>query len=163
MRDTILKLTDLLERLNEHKKNNQRVIFTNGCFDILHVGHVRYLSEAKSHGDILVVGLNSDASVRKIKEKQRPIIGQDQRAEVLASLRCVDYVTLFDDPDPFELISAIKPDVLVKGADWLEKDIIGADVVKEHGGKVVRVPVVSESSTTDVIKKIIKLYTKTQR
>ena len=133
MHDTILNLSDLMDRINEHKKNNQRIVFTNGCFDILHVGHVRYLSEAKAQGDILVVGLDSDASVRKIKEEQRPIISQDQRAEVLASLRCVDYVTIFDDADPLPLISAIKPDVLVKGADWQEKDIIGADVVKKNG------------------------------
>ena len=124
----------------------------------MHVGHVRYLSEAKSHGDILVVGLNSDASVRKIKEKQRPIIGQDQRAEILASLRCVDYVTIFDDPDPLALISALKPHVLVKGADWQEKDIIGADLVKKNGGKVVRVSVVPEISTSDIIQKIIDKY-----
>ena len=159
MHDTILNLSDLMDRINEHKKNNQRIVFTNGCFDILHVGHVRYLSEAKAQGDILVVGLNSDASVHKIKEEQRPIISQDQRAEILASLRCVDYVTLFDDADPLSLISAIKPDILVKGADWQEDDIIGADVVKENGGKVVRVPVVPESSTTDIIQTIIDKYT----
>jgi len=159
MRGSILNLSNLLNKLDEHKKKNQRIVFTNGCFDILHIGHVRYLSEAKSQGDVLVVGLNSDASVRKIKEEQRPIVDQDQRAEILASLKCVDYVTIFNDADPFELISAIKPDVLVKGADWKEEDIIGADVVKANGGKVVRVPVVPESSTTDIIKKIIKLYT----
>lgn len=158
MNNTILNLSDILDQLNEHKKNNERIVFTNGCFDILHVGHVRYLSEAKSHGDILVVGLNSDASVRKIKEKQRPIIGQDQRAEILASLRCVDYVTIFDDPDPLALISALKPHVLVKGADWQEKDIIGADLVKKNGGKVVRVSVVPEISTSDIIQKIIDKY-----
>lgn len=161
MHNTVLNLSDLIDRLNEHKKNNQRIVFTNGCFDILHVGHVRYLSEAKAQGDILVVGLDSDASVRKIKEEQRPIISQDQRAEILASLRCVDYVTIFDDADPLPLISAIKPDVLVKGADWQEDDIIGADVVKENGGKVVRVSVVPDSSTSDIIQKIVKLYTKT--
>ena len=159
MHNTVLNLSNLVDRLNEHKKNNQRIVFTNGCFDILHVGHVRYLSEAKAQGDILVVGLNSDASVHKIKEEQRPIISQDQRAEILASLRCVDYVTLFDDADPLSLISAIKPDILVKGADWQEDDIIGADVVKENGGKVVRVPVVPESSTTDIIQTIIDKYT----
>ncbi|MBW1846217.1 MAG: D-glycero-beta-D-manno-heptose 1-phosphate adenylyltransferase [Deltaproteobacteria bacterium] len=159
MHNTVLNLSDLIDRLNEHKKNNQRIVFTNGCFDILHVGHVRYLSEAKAQGDILVVGLNSDASVRKIKEEQRPIISQDQRAEILASLRCVDYVTIFDDADPLSLISVIKPDVLVKGADWQEDDIIGADVVKENGGKVVRVSVVPDSSTSDIIQTIINKYT----
>jgi D-beta-D-heptose 7-phosphate kinase/D-beta-D-heptose 1-phosphate adenosyltransferase len=158
MNNTILNLSDLLDRLNEHRKKNQRVVFTNGCFDILHVGHVRYLFEAKSQGDILVVGLNSDASVRKIKEEQRPIIGQGQRAEILASLRCVDYVTIFDDPDPLALISALKPDILVKGADWQEKEIIGADVVKANGGKVVRVPVVPEISTSDIIHVILNKY-----
>jgi len=158
MNETILSLSDLINRLHQHKKNNEIIVFTNGCFDILHVGHVRYLSEAKSQGDILVVGLNSDVSVRKIKEEQRPIIGQDHRAEILASLRCVDYVTLFDDPDPLALISALKPDILVKGADWQEKDIIGADVVKANGGKVVRVPVVPEISTSDIIQKILDKY-----
>jgi len=159
MHNTVLNLSDLIDRLNEHKKNNQRIVFTNGCFDILHVGHVRYLSEAKAQGDILVVGLNSDASVRKIKEEQRPIISQGQRAEILVSLRCVDYVTIFDDADPLSLISAIKPDVLVKGADWQEDDIIGADVVKKNGGKVVRVSVVPDSSTSDIIQTIINKYT----
>ncbi|MBW1849288.1 MAG: D-glycero-beta-D-manno-heptose 1-phosphate adenylyltransferase [Deltaproteobacteria bacterium] len=159
MHNTVLNLSDLIDRLNEHKKNNQRIVFTNGCFDILHVGHVRYLSEAKAKGDILVVGLNSDASVRKIKEEQRPIISQGQRAEILVSLRCVDYVTIFDDADPLSLISAIKPDVLVKGADWQEDDIIGADVVKKNGGKVVRVSVVPDSSTSDIIQTIINKYT----
>ncbi|MCJ7774613.1 MAG: D-glycero-beta-D-manno-heptose 1-phosphate adenylyltransferase [Desulfobacterales bacterium] len=158
MNGAILNLKDLSEKLIQHKKNNEHIVFTNGCFDILHVGHVRYLFEAKSHGDILVVGLNSDASVRKIKEKQRPIISQDQRAEILASLRCVNYVTIFDDPDPLALISALKPHVLVKGADWQEKDIIGADLVKENGGKVVRVSVVQEISTSDIIQKIIDKY-----
>jgi rfaE bifunctional protein nucleotidyltransferase chain/domain len=159
MHSTILNLSDLISRLDEHKKINEHIVFTNGCFDIMHVGHVRYLFEARSHGNILVVGLNSDVSVRKIKEEQRPIIPQDQRAEVLASLKCVDYVTIFDDSDPLALISALKPDVLVKGADWQEKDIIGADVVKENGGKVVRVPVVQGASTSDIIQKIIRLYT----
>jgi len=160
MSDSILELADLLDRIEDHKKNKQRIVFTNGCFDILHVGHVRYLGEARHQGDILVVGLNSDASVRNIKQKQRPVISQDQRAEVLAALRCVDYVTVFDEPDPLALITAIKPDVLVKGADWQEDNIIGADVVKAYGGTVVRVPVVPESSTTDIIKKIVKLYSK---
>ncbi len=159
MNGDVLSLKDLCDKLLLHKKNNERIVFTNGCFDILHVGHVRYLFEAKSQGDILVVGLNSDDSVRKIKEAQRPIIRQDQRAEILASLRCVDYVTIFNEPDPLALISTIQPDVLVKGADWEEKDIIGADVVKKHGGRVVRVAVVPEISTSDIIQKIVDKYT----
>lgn len=160
MNNSILSLPDLLDRLNERKKKNQRIVFTNGCFDILHVGHVRYLLEAKSHGDILVVGLNSDASVQEIKDPGRPIIRQDQRAEVLASLKCVDYVIPFDDPDPLYLVKAIMPDVMVKGADWQEKDIIGADIVKQNGGEIVRVPVVPDISTTDIIQRIVERYAK---
>ena len=161
MHKTILNISDLLDRLSEHKKNNERVVFTNGCFDILHVGHVRYLSEAKSHGDILVVGLNSDSSVRKIKEEPRPIVSQDHRAEILASLRCVDYVTMFDDPDPYELIFAIKPDVLVKGADWREEEIVGADLVTSSGGRVVRIPLREGISTSILVQRVCDAYDST--
>jgi rfaE bifunctional protein nucleotidyltransferase chain/domain len=134
----IVKLKDLVHKMNRLREDGKSIVFTNGCFDILHVGHVRYLSAARSEGDILVVGLNSDKSVRSIKNKNRPIVNQDQRGEVLASLECVDYITIFDYPDPLELIRTLKPDVLVKGADWKEEEIIGADVVKAHGGEVVR-------------------------
>jgi len=154
----ILELKDLVEKLDILRRSGKKLVFTNGCFDILHVGHVRYLAAARSEGDILVVGLNSDHSTRAIKDQNRPIMNQDQRAEVLSGLRCVDYITIFDEPDPLKLITAIKPDVLVKGADWQEQDIIGADVVKAGGGRVVRVAVVPDISTSRIIERIAKIY-----
>ena len=154
----IVKLNDLLQKVNTIHNSGERVVFTNGCFDILHVGHVRHLIAAKSEGEILVVGLNSDESVRSIKGDKRPIVGQDQRAEILAGIWCVDYVTLFDEPDPLRLIQAIKPDVLVKGGDWPEEKIIGADFVKTNGGRVVRVPVVPAISVSGIIQRIVKRY-----
>jgi len=143
------------------RKSGKQIVFTNGCFDILHVGHVRYLTAARSEGDVLVVGLNSDASVKSIKPDNRPIVSQEQRAEVLAGLGVVDFITIFDESDPLlALISAIKPDILVKGADWKEKEIVGADVVKAYGGKVVRVEVVPGISTSRIIRRIIKRFQK---
>jgi rfaE bifunctional protein nucleotidyltransferase chain/domain len=124
----------------------------------MHAGHVRYLAAAESEGDLLVVGLNSDASVRSIKGNKRPIVNQDQRAEVLASLECVDYVVLFDAPDPLTLIQALRPDVLVKGADWTEEKIIGGDFVKSRGGSVIRIPLVPEISTTQIVQRILELH-----
>ena len=118
------------------------VVFTNGCFDLLHAGHVRYLAAARQEGDILVVGLNSDRSVRHIKGDPRPILPESERAEVLAGLAAVNYVVLFDEPDPLRLITALTPDVLVKGGDWPEEAIIGAQAVRNRGGRVVRIPVV---------------------
>jgi len=158
MRSKILKLPDLIQTLEGLRKSGKRVVFTNGCFDILHVGHVRYLTAARAKGDILVLGLNSDVSVRSIKPDNRPIVNQDQRAEVLAGLTCVDYITIFDEPDPLALIRAVKPDILVKGADWEEAEIIGSDAVKSYGGKVVRVEVVPDISTSRIIRRILDLY-----
>ena len=154
----ILSLENLEKEVSRLRQLGLRLVFTNGCFDLLHVGHVRYLNEARSEGDLLVVGLNSDDSVRSIKGNKRPIVPQDQRAEVLAALDCVDYVTLFNAPDPLCLIQTLKPDVLVKGADWEEKDIIGADVVKQHGGKVVRVRLAPDVSTSLIIDTIVRRY-----
>jgi len=120
--DTILKIytrTDLVERLATHQKSGERIVFTNGCFDLLHVGHTRYLEGAKSLGDCLVVGINSDDSIRQLdKGNDRPIVTAEQRAEVLAALTCVDYVTIFDEPDPLALIQALRPHILVQGGDW---------------------------------------------
>jgi D-beta-D-heptose 7-phosphate kinase/D-beta-D-heptose 1-phosphate adenosyltransferase len=158
MRSKILKLSDLIQTVEDLRKSGKQIVFTNGCFDILHVGHVRYLADARSEGDVLVVGLNSDASVKSIKPDNRPIVTQEQRAEVLAGLVFVDFITIFDESDPLALISAIKPDILVKGADWKEKEIVGADVVKACGGKVVRVEVVPGISTSRIIRRIIKRY-----
>jgi len=158
MQFKILELRDLIVTLKSLRESGKRIVFTNGCFDILHVGHVRYLAEARAKGDVLVLGLNSDASVKSIKFDNRPVVIQDQRAEVLAGLACVDYITIFDEPDPLLLIQAIKPDVLVKGADWEETNIIGSDVVKAYGGKVVRIKLVPDISTSRIIQRILELY-----
>ena len=140
------------------RKSGRKIVFTNGCFDILHVGHVRYLAAARFEGDLLVLGLNSDVSVRSIKGAKRPIVTQDQRAEVLASLEFVDYVVFFDEPEPLLLIEMLKPDVLVKGEDWTEENIVGGDFVKSKGGKVVRIKFVDETSTSGIIEKIVERY-----
>jgi len=154
--DKILPLEDLVARLGKVRQTGQTIVFTNGCFDIMHVGHVRYLGQARSQGDLLIVGLNSDSSVRAIKGAKRPIVGQDHRAELLASLACVDYVVPFEELDPLRLIQAIKPDVLVKGEDWAEDAIVGAEDVKLRGGKVVRISFVEETSTSGIIQTILK-------
>jgi len=152
--DKIIKYEDISSTIQPLKKRGKKIVFTNGCFDILHAGHVSYLAAAEAEGDILVVGLNSDKSVKKIKGNKRPIIKEKQRAEVLAALKSIDYVIIFNEPDPFKLICRIEPDVLVKGADWEEKDIIGADIVKKNGGKIVRVNIVQDISTSDIIQRI---------
>jgi len=134
------------------------LVFTNGCFDIIHAGHVRYLAGAKALGDVLVVGLNSDSSVRGIKGEGRPIVPEAERAEVLCSLSSVDYVVLFDEPTPIRVIEALVPDVLVKGADWAAHEIVGAELVKRHGGRVERIDLVEGRSTTNIIRKILELH-----
>ncbi len=134
------------------KKEGKKVVFTNGCFDLIHVGHVRYLSQAKELGDILVIGLNADESVSSIKPG-RPVTPEDQRAEVLAALSMVDYIVLFREDTPYELIRAVEPDVLVKGADWKPEDIVGNDIVKD----VRTIPFVDGISTTEIIRKIQNL------
>ena len=154
----IVELRDLQAKVATIKESGKKVVFTNGCFDILHVGHVRYLAAARLEGDVLVVGLNSDESVRLIKSAKRPIVKQNERAEVLAGLWCVDYIILFNEPDPLLLIQAIRPDILVKGDDWTQENIIGADFVNDRGGRVVRVPVVPKSSTSGIIERIVKRY-----
>jgi rfaE bifunctional protein nucleotidyltransferase chain/domain len=145
-------------RVKKARQAGQRIAFTNGCFDILHAGHVRYLAAARATADMLVVGLNSDASVRMIKGVRRPLNPATLRAEVLAGLRCVDCVVLFEEPDPLALIKALQPDVLVKGADWSEDRIIGADVVKQRGGRVERIDLVPDISTSTLIDKIIERF-----
>jgi len=156
--DKIVTLEDLVNRLGKVRKSGRKIVFTNGCFDIMHVGHVRYLAEARSQGDMLIVGLNSDGSMRTIKGEKRPIVHQDHRAEVLASLACVDYVVLFEELDPLRLIQTIKPEVLVKGEDWAADAIIGADDVKSRGGKIVRISFIEETSTTGIIQTILQRY-----
>ena len=149
------RLTAVVDQLHRDKK---QIVFTNGCFDILHAGHARYLRTAKSLGDVLVVGLNSDDSVRTIKGSRRPLVEQDHRAEVLAGLQCVDIVTFFDEPDPLTLIHEVKPNVLVKGADWALDDIIGGDWVIQNGGRVERIELVPDISTTILIERILDRF-----
>jgi len=156
--DRVVSLRRLLEVLGPLRREGKKVVFTNGCFDIMHAGHVRYLAKARSLGDILVVGLNSDDSVRAIKGASRPIVPERERAEVLASLRCVDYVVIFREPTPLRLIRAIKPDILVKGSDWAAHEIVGGDVVRKSGGKVSRIRLLRGRSTTNIIKKILSLH-----
>ena len=154
----IVTAEKLVTRLDKIRKSSGKVVFTNGCFDILHAGHVRYLTAAGAEGDLLVVGLNSDASIRLIKGENRPIVRQDHRAELLAALGCVDYVVLFDSADPLSLIQMLKPDVLVKGADWTEETIVGGEFVKSNGGRVVRISLVPEVSTSQIIEKILQFH-----
>jgi len=156
--EKILTAEQVVQRLRSHRKSGQSIVFTNGCFDLIHAGHVRYLTEAKALGDVLVIGLNSDNSVRRIKDSGRPLVAQDQRAEVLAGLSCVDYITFFDDPDPYELIRAVSPDILVKGADWEERDIIGGDLVTSSGGRVERIRLVPGIFTSMIIRRILERY-----
>ena len=136
------------------KTQGKKIVFTNGCFDLLHVGHLRVLREAKKLGDILIVGINSDRSVNDIKGQDRPIVSEAERAELIGALEMVDYVTLFDEPDPIPLLREIKPDVLVKGGDWGESGVVGRELVEGWGGKVVVVPFLEGHSTTNIIEQI---------
>jgi rfaE bifunctional protein nucleotidyltransferase chain/domain len=149
--DTRPHAVSLVERL---RADGKLIVFTNGVFDILHIGHLRYLQHARSLGDALVVGLNSDRSVRANKGPGRPITSEAERAEILAALACVDGVVIFDEPTPHALIALLQPDVLVKGADWAEDAIVGRDIVEARGGRVVRVPLEPGHSTSAIIAKI---------
>lgn len=145
----------LLSKLTAERAQGKRIVFTNGCFDLMHIGHTRYLQAARALGDALVVGVNSDASVRRLEKGQdRPIVQEAQRAEVLAALGCVDFVVIFDEPDPLELIRAVQPDVLVKGGDWAIDRIIGRDIVEARGGTVKTIPLVPDVSTTSLLQRI---------
>ncbi len=144
----------ILKKLHSQGK---RIVFTNGCFDIIHAGHIKYLSKAKSLGDVLVVGINSDTSVRALKGRLRPVNNERDRSTILSSLYFVDYVVIFKDATPERLIKRLSPDILVKGGDWKIKDIVGSRHVRERGGKVVRIPFVKGKSTTSIIHKISKL------
>ena len=151
--DKIMPFEELRQVVAARQAAGQTIVFTNGCFDILHAGHVDLLEDAAREGDILVVALNSDASVRGLKGPERPVNPQDQRARVLAALAVVDYVVLFDESDPGRLITGLLPDVLIKGGDWSPETIIGADVVQASGGRVATIPLKYGASTTDIIKK----------
>jgi len=156
----IFNRKQLIERVKKLKRAGRKVVFTNGCYDLIHVGHVRLLQGARKLGGALVVGLNSDASVTRIKGPKRPLVNQKERAEMLAALSCVDIVTVFNENDPFNIISDIIPDVLVKGGDWKKGTIIGADVVEAAGGKVRNVKYVQGKSTTNLVQKVVDSYGK---
>ena len=156
MRNKIKTKDELRDILEGVKRRGKKIVFTNGCFDILHVGHVRCLEEASKLADTLVVALNSDRSVRTIKGPPKPFTPEAERAEVLSALACVDYVVIFDEPDPLELITFLKPNVLVKGGDWTSETTIGREVVEKAGGKVVIIPQIQGVSTTGIIDRIIK-------
>ncbi len=155
----IRPIESLVEELTWHRRQKETIVFTNGCFDVMHRGHIEFLKFCKSHGDIVVVGLNSDNSVKTIKGPDRPINNQYDRAAVLAALETVDYITVFDETDPLDLIKKVKPDVLVKGQDWAQKGIIGREFVESYNGKVVLAPLVEGKSSTDTIAKIRSLQT----
>jgi rfaE bifunctional protein nucleotidyltransferase chain/domain len=150
----IKTLSQLKRSLAGLRRQGKKIVFTNGCFDILHLGHARYLEKARQKGGILVVGLNSDASVRKIKGRARPIFPQKDRARLLSFLPCVDFVVIFNELTPLNLIKALKPDVLVKGADWKGKEVVGQDLVKSWKGKVKLIPYLKGYSTTKIISRI---------
>jgi rfaE bifunctional protein nucleotidyltransferase chain/domain len=154
---TLQELRPLLEIL---RASGNTIVFTNGCFDLIHTGHTRYLTKAKSFGDILIVAVNSDVSVRAIKGKKRPLTMEADRMETLAALESVDYVVLFSEPDPARIIAELRPDVLVKGGDWPIEKIIGRDTVEAGGGKVVSVGYIEGASTTGIIEKIIQIHSK---
>lgn len=145
---------EAVEQVRRWREAGKRIVFTNGVFDLLHPGHVRYLRQSRALGDCLIVGINSDQSVRSVKGAGRPVTPEDERAEILAALECVDAVVIFDEETPHEIISALQPDVLVKGADWAADAIVGRDIVEARGGCVVRVPVEPGYSTSGIVEKI---------
>jgi len=151
----IVKVSTLRRKLAALRREGRVIAFTNGCFDILHYGHVNYLEKARKSNRILIVGLNSDASIRRIKGPQRPINTQADRAGVLAGLACVDFVVVFEEDTPYELICSLRPDVLIKGADWKDKGIIGSDIVRASGGRIEFIEFVPNLSTTHTIQKIV--------
>jgi rfaE bifunctional protein nucleotidyltransferase chain/domain len=156
LKEMILSRADL-------KNSGKKLVFTNGCFDILHLGHVRYLNQARALGDALVVAVNSDRSTRDIKGPSRPIVPEAERAEILAALSCVDYVLIFDDATPKNVISSLVPDVLVKGADWSIDEIVGRDTVESSGGVVLSIPLVEGASTTEIIRKVLERFENNNR
>src|SRR5215475_5255987 len=156
--ENFLSLDQLRIERERQRRLGRRVVFTNGCFDLIHPGHIKYLQAARRLGDALIVALNSDCSVRELKGERRPILDQNERAEVMAALGCVDYVTIFDEPTPREIIAVLLPDVLVKGGDWGVDQIVGRDDVEAAGGEVLSLPFVEGCSTTDLIERIVRRY-----
>lgn len=154
IKDKIKGRESLIRERERLRREGKQVVFTNGCFDLLHPGHIRYLSEARALGDALIVALNSDRSVRSLKGEGRPVLNEEERSEVMAALECVSFVTVFDQETPRELIAALLPDVLVKGGDWAIEKIVGRQEVEAAGGKVLSLKYVEGSSTTDIIERI---------
>ena len=152
---TRAEILAIRKKLKDEKK---KVVFTNGCFDVLHAGHVDYLNKTKAAGDVLILGLNSDASVKRIKGEKRPIVCEEERAFILSNLKAVDYVTLFEEDTPQEIISELIPDILVKGADWAIDKIVGRDIVEANGGEVKTISFVTDQSTTNIIQTILDRY-----
>ncbi len=150
----IIEFNNIKKETARLKKDFKKIIFTNGCFDIIHAGHVSYLNEAKSLGDVLIVGINSDESVKRLKGPGRPIIGEKDRAYILANIKPVDYVVIFNEDTPYNLIKEVNPDFLVKGGDYDGKDVVGKDIVEPSGGKVVLIDFVKGKSTSSIIKRI---------
>jgi D-beta-D-heptose 7-phosphate kinase/D-beta-D-heptose 1-phosphate adenosyltransferase len=156
----IRPLDSLINELQWHRRQNEKVVFTNGCFDVLHRGHIEYLKFCKTQGDVVVLGLNSDRSVKQIKGPDRPINNQHDRAAVLAALETVDYIVTFDEPDPLKIIEQVKPDILIKGKDWQHKGVVGREFVEANGGKVILAPLVEGKSSTATIEKMKSLNDK---
>ena len=156
MREKVKKREALKTIAAKARTEGKKIVFTNGCFDLLHAGHVRLLREAKKLGDLLIVALNSDSSVREIKGPDRPILPEEERAELIAALEMVDYVTLFDEPDPLNLLRELRPDVLAKGGDWAEDKVVGREWVESYGGKVAVIPYLKGHSTTEIIERMRK-------
>ena len=156
MSDKLKNLDELIALTAQARQNGKSIVFTNGCFDILHRGHVHVLRQAKAAGDLLIVALNSDRSVQEIKGDKRPVLPETDRIELIGAMEMVDYVIIFDESDPYKLIAAIKPNVLAKGGDWSADKIIGADVVERAGGRVVVIPYLKGFSTSEIIERIIK-------
>jgi D-beta-D-heptose 7-phosphate kinase/D-beta-D-heptose 1-phosphate adenosyltransferase len=158
MRRKILDNHDLNTAISQLRGQGKKIVFTNGCYDLLHVGHIKLLQRARSLGDVLVVGLNSDESVRSLKGPTRPLVGEKERAHVMAALDCVDIITVFPEETPMRLIEQIRPDVLVKGGDYEMHEVVGRDFVESHGGRVELVPIVEGFSTSDIVKRIVEKY-----
>lgn len=153
----IKTLCELSAIVRQRRALGERTVFTNGCFDLLHRGHTRLLQQARALGDLLIVGLNSDASVRRLKGPLRPVLSQDERAELLSALASVDYVVVFEEADPSRIIDALEPDVLVKGADWAQEEVVGRETVERRGGRVVTIPLVEGASTSNILRRIMEM------
>ncbi len=156
----VKKIEELVEIRNQLRAQNKKVVFTNGVFDILHAGHVDYISKAKEKGDVLIVGINSDTSVKRIKGELRPVVPQHERAFIIASLKPVDYAVIFEEDTPAEIIDKLIPDVLIKGADWAIDKIVGRETVEKNGGKVETIKFVNDQSTTNIIKTVTERFCK---